>query len=867
MSQISQSWGVVTLLIPHGHGYSWKFNLVSLHVASDGIIALAYFTISAILFFCARKRKNLPQLWIFLLFGAFIICCGITHLLEIWTLWYPHYWISGFAKAITAAISLYSALQLISLVPQFLALKSPAQLEAANRKLAQEIAQRCKAEQALQESKIRYRSILNDQTDLIARYLPDGTLTFINQAYCRYFDLNQEDLLGSNSPPHLSLEGQEKLKQGFSYLTPDNPVETIERQVSVKGEMRWTQWTNRAIFDDAGNIKQFQTVGRDIHDRVQAQNAQHESNERLQLALEGSGDGLWDWNIATGEIYLSPRWLGMLGYAPGELPENVDTWGELIHPEDQPWVMEILNAHLQDSNIPYHFDYRIRTRSGEWKWIGNYGKVVTRDEKGTPLRMAGTHKDISDRVRAEEALHQQEELFRLTLKHSPILLFNQDTELHYTWFCNSPATCGIYDPEAIIGKRDTDIFCEDDAQRLIALKRKVLESGIGLRTETFITFEGKICYYDLSIEPFRDRTGEIVGITCTSLDISDRKHTEETLQERESILSSFYDSAPLMMGVVEVTEDDILHISDNVATAAFFGTTPEAMRQQWSSHMGAPKETIDLWLAHYKKSQATGKPVYFERPHETPEGTKYLAATVSKIAQIADDRPQFCYVVEDITERKKVEKQIEESLREKETLLQEIHHRVKNNLQVICSLLNLQMRSIQDKNVLEQLRESQNRTRTMALIHEKLYQSKNLSKIDFSAYLGDLVANLSRSYSVQNVSFDLDFCKDFFLDIDAAIPCGLIVNELVSNSIKHAFSSEEKGKIFIQTHLEKESAMILKIGDNGKGLPSEFNFAKAKTLGLKLVKNLARQIRGELNIESSHEGTHLKLTLNKKSKG
>jgi diguanylate cyclase (GGDEF)-like protein/PAS domain S-box-containing protein len=170
---------------------------------------------------------------------------------------------------------------------------------------------------------------------------------------------------------------------------------------------------------------------RDITKRIQTETALQESEERLQLSLEGSGDGLWDWKILTDEVYLSPRWLEMLGYSVGELPGNVSTWERLIHPEDQPWVMETLNAHLQDSEHPYDFDYRVLTKSGEWKWIANYGKVVIRDEDGNALRMAGTHKDISLRKQIETALQKSEELYRslITAMAEGIVLQDTDSKI------------------------------------------------------------------------------------------------------------------------------------------------------------------------------------------------------------------------------------------------------------------------------------------------------------------------------------------------------------------------------------------------------------------------------------------------------
>src|ERR687885_2469827 len=139
------------IFIPHGHCYLWKPGLVGLHIASDALTALAYYSIPLMLIYFVEQRKDIPFNWIFLLFGAFIVACGTTHVMEIWTLWHPTYWLSGFIKALTAGVSLYTAIELVPLVPKALALPSPAQLEAANQALSTEIAQRQKAEAALQQ--------------------------------------------------------------------------------------------------------------------------------------------------------------------------------------------------------------------------------------------------------------------------------------------------------------------------------------------------------------------------------------------------------------------------------------------------------------------------------------------------------------------------------------------------------------------------------------------------------------------------------------------------------------------------------------------------------------------------------------------
>ncbi|MCA1990617.1 MAG: response regulator [Coleofasciculus sp. S288] len=255
------------IFIPHGHCYLWKPTLVGLHLASDALIALAYYSIPLMLIYFVQKRRDVPFNWIFLLFGAFIVFCGTGHLIEIWTLWHPTYWLSGFVKASTATVSLYTAGMLVPLIPKALALPSPAQLAAANQALQQEIRERIEAEQALKKSEALYRGIVEDQTELICRYLPDGSLTFVNGAYCRYFGKNRDQLLGQAFIPFVPDQNRDQISDRMNTLlalTPTRSVAIYEHQVIVNGEIRWQRWSNRAIFDEQDNIIEFQSVGLDI---------------------------------------------------------------------------------------------------------------------------------------------------------------------------------------------------------------------------------------------------------------------------------------------------------------------------------------------------------------------------------------------------------------------------------------------------------------------------------------------------------------------------------------------------------------------------------------------------------------------------
>ena len=211
-------------------------------------------------------------------------------------------------------------------------------------------------------------------------------------------------------------------------------------------------------------------------------------------------------------------------------------------------------------------------------------------------------------------------------------------------------------------------------------------------------------------------------------------------------------------------------------------------------------------------------------------------------------------------EHRQAEKKIEAALKEKEALLKEVHHRVKNNLQIISSLLSLQASSIEDQAVADLFRESQNRVRLMALIHEKLYQSDDLGKINLGEYIRVLCSYLMRSYEINSESVNLIVdVDDIILEIDTAVSCGLIVNELISNSLKYAFPNGGSGTISLNATVTDKDHFSIIYSDTGIGLPRSLDIHNAKTLGLQLVGSLCEQIGGDLEITGS-VGTEFRLT-------
>ncbi len=235
------------------------------------------------------------------------------------------------------------------------------------------------------------------------------------------------------------------------------------------------------------------------------------------------------------------------------------------------------------------------------------------------------------------------------------------------------------------------------------------------------------------------------------------------------------------------------------------------------------------------------------------------------------NEPSTLVFVHDISGRKKAEERIKKSMEEKEVLLKEIHHRVKNNLQIISSLLSLQRNYIKDEETLRIFIDCQERIRTMALIHEKLYQSDDLANVNFPEYVWELVMGLFQSYKCQpdRVRFNIDV-EDISLNIDTAIPVGLIINELVSNSLKHAFPGKRKRELYVKLGKindrgkEGEDSYVLVVRDNGIGFPADIDYHKSGSLGMTLVDAMVKQLYGIIDIDRE-KGTQFTIKFKKKA--
>ncbi len=626
--------------------------------------------------------------------------------------------------------------------------------------LAAEVAERTKAEIALRQSETRYRAIVEDQTELICRFQDNGTLTFVNNAYCRYFGKTFEELVGHAFMPFIPVEDRQVVEDQYRSLSPENPMTSYEHRVLLKdGKIRWMQWTDRLILNGDGSVNEFQAVGRDITERRQVEeeikllNADLErrvverteqlasanrelqnevaererveddlraSKERLQIALRAARAGVWEWSMATNHAFWSEENYRVMGLEPGSVESHYDNWLHCVHPDDRQRASEAVTVAVEQRS-DLNIEFRVVWPDGSIHWLNDIGRMIF-DPRGQPIGMYGIQMDITERKQAENVLRESERRFREILESAQLA-------------------------SVMLDLQGNIIFCN-----------KFLLSATGWKREEVIGCN----WFDLFVPP---ETG---------------------------IKVLFSEVVPQ-------------------------GTMPAYYENEIITRQG--ERLIMSWNNSYVRDT-----------HGNITGTTSLG--------------------ENITERKRAEAQVRASLHEKEILLKEIHHRVKNNLQIISSLLSLQSGSIDDPRVMDQFQDSQNRVRSMALIHERLYRSDNLAQIEFGTYLRELTASLVQTYRRPFGQTTLAVEADpVMLDIDTAIPCGLIVNELVSNALKHAFPNGRSGQIGVNIrHEENEQQVWLVVCDDGVGMPEDIDYRKTRSLGLQLVHSLTRQLGGTFEL-------------------
>jgi len=456
------------------------------------------------------------------------------------------------------------------------------------------------------------------------------------------------------------------------------------------------------------------------------------------------------------------------------------------------------------------------------------------------------------RKKSEEELSERNELFRLVVNNSPSGIFIVDDRFRFTYVNERVVEISGYERKEIIGE-DFRKFLDKESRDLVTgrYRRRQRGKDVPQRYEFYIIRkDGEKRLVEVVSDVLKTPKGEVQSVAHIN-DITEHRKMEQQLKESEARYKSLVEKARVAI-IIDDREGNLRYFNDRLCE--IFGYNREELEGKTILTLVHPEDRETV--IHLHRSRVSGKKVKSSyefkgiKKDGTPLYCEVDAVMLRERNQVIGTRSY----IRDITESKKDKMRIEDSLREKEVLLREVHHRVKNNMQVISSLLALQSVNIKDENILEIFRESRGRIKTMAMVHEKLYGSEDLSKVDFSKYIDSLAQYLFQSFGIDSEKIILK--KDvekIFLDINTAIPLGLLLNELISNSLKHGFPDKKKGKIRISVVRMDDARLKLVVSDNGVGIKNKIGMNKPGSFGLQLVKMLTEQLHGDMKVESNEE--------------
>jgi PAS domain S-box-containing protein len=483
------------------------------------------------------------------------------------------------------------------------------------------------------------------------------------------------------------------------------------------------------------------------------------------------------------------------------------------------------------------------------------------DVHGRASRIAFSSRDVSERRQLEETLQSTVHFLRLLLESSRsvgIISTDRQGAVHF-WNTGATQILG-YPAEEVVGTTPlSGLLARDtDHDRLSDVVTRVIGAGETMQESfAFRRKDGQVCTIRFTFSPEIEPTGVVQGMLLIGEDITEQERSrQETVEaERQLRLLAFTLNCAKDAFVITDLRNSVLYI--NQAFIDTYGYTETEILGKDVMIIRSPNVQAELSERIRQGTRASGWSG--ELMNRRKNGEEFpVELWTSTVRNDHGEPVALVGVAREITERRRTEDQIKASLAEKEVLLKEIHHRVKNNLQIITSLLSLQSGKVDLPEMQSVLRESQTRVKSMALVHEELYQSDDFSRVDFADYVQRLTTNLFHTYQTGGVPINLIVdVPELFLTVDSAIPCGLIINELVSNALKHAFPSGNGGTVTIQLRIEGEQ-YVLTVNDDGIGIPQDVDPSTTESLGLQLVDTLTRQLGGTLTIHRDH-GTQFEI--------
>ncbi|MCQ1534889.1 PAS domain S-box protein [Methanosarcina sp. KYL-1] len=784
------------------------------------------------------------------------------------------------------------------------------QLGYSNIKLSQSLAERDSLLDALLESEERFRSVLENSLDAAYRrnlqtdsydYMSPVIEKIAGFSAREMSSMSIDEVLGLIHPADRTLITAglvQALDIGFGTLEyrfkhKDGKYRWFADHFTITRDQNCRPLFRGGIVRDITESKKAEEALKKAHENLEekikerttqlekAYNSLKISEKGLAEAQKMAHIGNWEWDLVTGESYWSEEMYHIFGRDSQESGATYDELLNYVHPDDRDYVDNAIKKALNEK--PFGIDYRIITANREEHTVHAQSEIIF-DEKNIPVRAKGIVQDITERKRAEERIHT---LANAVESSNDAIVTESLDGIITSWNKAAEQVYG-YSAEEILGK-DVSILEPDNIRGETKQFSEKIKQGEKIQhyETSRLKKNGTTINVSITLSPVFNTYKKLVAISGISRDITEIKREKEEIRKSEERYRLITEQTGQLIYDFYFKEDKISWAG---AIEEITGYSPEEFQNfdfaMWIERIHPEeRERVEKTI---KEARKKGKKFQEEYRFRRKNGYYIYVSVIG--TYLLDEKGQsyrIVGIVKDITARKEAEKALEniEIARKKE-----IHHRIKNNLQVISSLLDLQAesfsnrKSVKDSDVLNFFRESQNRIMSIALIHEELHEGGGNNTLYFSPYLEKLAENLFRTYSLGNadISLNMDLEEDVFFDMDTAVPLGIIVNELVSNSLKYAFPGRSKGKIQIKLFKEekakeekaksefrnkeeqitgKGSVYTLIVADDGVGIPEKIDMESSDTLGLQLVNILADQLDGEIELKRDR-GTKFIIKIN-----
>ena len=754
----------------------------------------------------------------------------------------------------------------------------------ANEKLVHEVTEKKKIENKLQNNVQFLETLLDSIPSPVFQRDLNETYVNCNESFARQImGLPKDKVIGGSFR-----EFQKRVPKELAEIYHKHDRNLIEnggsnyyetKVVCADGIQRDFLFHKATYQDSSGRVAGVVGVMLDITQRKAAERTFEKSDERYRTATEQTGQLVYDYDIESGRIDWAGAISQLTGYSPEEFKQvDLEGWIKKIHKDDQERAWKAHESCTRTGGR-YFEEYRFRKKDGSY-FHAEDSSIYLLDEKGQVHRAVGVIKDITERKLSREILERNEERYRAVAVQTGQIVYDYNLLTGKIEWAGAVKELTQYSPEEFqnFNRKAWEVHIHtDDRKGIIEKLDKYRKSGERFVTEyRFRRKDGSYMYVEDSGVFLKDEKGHSYRDIGVMKDITGIKLASEKLKQSEERYRSFMknfrgiafqeylDFTPIMVdgSVEEITGyrgEDFISGKINWHDIVFSEDRKKLINNS--------EKLINCPLLHieheYRIKHRDGK-------------IKWVREIIQNVPDLTGKKRILQGAVYDING----EKEAEESLRKVEEIRKkEIHHRIKNNLQVISSLLELQAEKFTEQEVRDAFRESQNRVATMAIIHEELYRSRNNETLDFSEYLQKLTADLLRSYTIRKgeIRMQLDI-EEIFLGMDTAVPLGIIINELVSNSLKHAFPLGRKGEIRIKlsrtqengenksisnstnnigakSSVDKSSQYSLVVSDNGLGFPENLDFRNTGSLGLQLVNILVEQLEGTIELQKGAETT------------